>query len=85
MEDDYESETTGVFSTAASSASAAPSSPNLNCSQQALMENSGGRWSSSQESSDQVDDVTIDELASYLDVFVYIPKKMSPMAEMMYT
>lgn len=61
-----------------------PSSPNLNCSQQALMENNGNRWT--QESSiDPIDDVTIDELASYLDVFVYIPKKMSPMAEMMYT
>lgn len=43
------------------------------CSQQALMETT------------PVDDVTIDELASYLDVFVYIPKKMSLMAEMMYT
>jgi hypothetical protein len=30
------------------------------------------------------DDVTIDELASYFDVFVHIPKKMSHMAEMMY-
>lgn len=30
------------------------------------------------------DDVTIDELASYFDTFVYIPKKMSTMAEMMY-
>jgi len=39
------------------------------CSQQALTE----------------DDITIDELASYLDLLVHIPKKMSPMAEMMYT
>lgn len=30
-------------------------------------------------------DVTIDELASYFETFVYIPKKMSSMAEMMYT
>lgn len=30
------------------------------------------------------DDVTIDELASYFDTFVHIPKKMSTMAEMMY-
>lgn len=30
------------------------------------------------------DDVTIDELASYFDTFVHIPKKMSSMAEMMY-
>lgn len=41
------------------------------CSQQALMETT--------------DDITIDELASYLEVLVHIPKKMSPMAEMMYT
>ncbi|XP_072153386.1 uncharacterized protein [Bemisia tabaci] len=30
------------------------------------------------------DDITIDELASYFDIFVHIPKKMSHMAEMMY-
>lgn len=29
-------------------------------------------------------DITIDELASYFETFVYIPKKMSSMAEMMY-
>jgi hypothetical protein len=43
------------------------------CSQQARMTASGS-----------CDDVTIDELASYFDVFVHIPKKMSHMAEMMY-
>ncbi|KAL9928512.1 uncharacterized protein ACN427_006218 isoform 2-T2 [Glossina fuscipes fuscipes] len=31
------------------------------------------------------DDITINELASYFDTLVHIPKKMSPMAEMMYT
>ncbi len=31
------------------------------------------------------DDLTVDELAGYFDDFVYIPKKMSSMAEMMYT
>lgn len=46
---------------------------NQSCSQQALM----GAHSS-------CDDVTIVELASYFDVFVHIPKKMSHMAEMMY-
>lgn len=30
------------------------------------------------------DDTTIDELASYFDLFVHIPRKMSHMAEMMY-
>lgn len=31
-----------------------------------------------------VDDTSMDELASYFDTFVHIPKKMSSMAEMMY-
>lgn len=30
------------------------------------------------------DDTSMDELASYFDIFVHIPKKMSRMAEMMY-
>ena len=33
----------------------------------------------------RVDDLTVEELASYFEDFVYIPKKMSTMAEMMYT
>ena len=33
----------------------------------------------------QHDDVNVDELASYLEHFMHIPKKMSDMAEMMYT
>ena len=35
-------------------------------------------------SSAPCDDTTIDELASYFDLMVHIPKKMSLMAEMMY-
>lgn len=31
------------------------------------------------------DDTSIEELAAYFDCLVYIPKKMSQMAEMMYT
>lgn len=31
------------------------------------------------------DDVTAEELAGYLDELLHLPKKMSPMAEMMYT
>lgn len=50
------------------------SSGGQSCSQQARMSATGS-----------CDDVTIDELASYFDVFVHIPKKMSHMAEMMYT
>uniref|UniRef100_A0A1E1XQ00 Oxidative stress-responsive serine-rich protein 1 n=1 Tax=Amblyomma sculptum TaxID=1581419 RepID=A0A1E1XQ00_AMBSC len=33
----------------------------------------------------RMDDTTVDELASYLENLVYIPRKMSVMAEMMYT
>lgn len=33
----------------------------------------------------RLDDLTVNELAGYFDDFVYIPKKMSSMAEMMYT
>lgn len=47
------------------------SSKTSSCSQQALMNSSNC-------------DVTIDELASYFETFVHIPKKMSSMAEMMY-
>jgi len=64
--------------------------PQKSCSQQANHSANGSPETSAGSSSNgsnggQIDDVTIDELASYLDVFVYIPKKMSPMAEMMYT
>lgn len=47
------------------------SSKTSSCSQQARMNSSNC-------------DVTIDELASYFETFVHIPKKMSSMAEMMY-
>lgn len=47
------------------------SSTSSTCSQQARMNSSSC-------------DVTIDELASYFETFVHIPKKMSSMAEMMY-
>lgn len=40
--------------------------------------------SCSQEALNPPCDVTIDELASYFETLVYIPKKMSSMAEMMY-
>ncbi|XP_030384389.1 uncharacterized protein LOC115631703 [Scaptodrosophila lebanonensis] len=46
---------------------------NTTCSQQA-----------SNTASANCDDVTIDELASYFDTMVHIPRKMSSMAEMMY-
>jgi len=43
------------------------------------------RSCSQQARNPDYEDVTMDELAGYLDAVVYIPKKMSHMAEMMYT
>lgn len=44
-----------------------------------------GQCGAEHNSQEHVDDITVDELAGYFDNFVYIPKKMSHMAEMMYT
>lgn len=49
-------------------------SQSTSCSQQARMSPSA-----------PLSDITINELAGYFDTFVHIPKKMSQMAEMMYT
>jgi hypothetical protein len=46
---------------------------------------SGEQPQSCAQQARQVPDYTVEELASYLDDFLYLPKKMSPMAEMMYT
>ena len=51
------------------------SSSSNSCSVQARMESTVAP---------DCDDTSIDELASYFDLFVHIPKKMSSMAEMMY-
>ncbi|XP_017485513.1 PREDICTED: uncharacterized protein LOC108374061 [Rhagoletis zephyria] len=55
------------------------STASTSCSQQA-----GNGVGTVTNSNGNGDDVTIDELASYFDTFVHIPKKMSTMAEMMY-
>lgn len=56
-----------------SGSSSSSSSSSSSCSQQVRMHSTNNC------------DVTIDELASYFETFVHIPKKMSSMAEMMYT
>jgi len=53
------------------------------CSQQACSSETNHHHN--EQAPHSVDDVSIDELASYLENGVYIPKKMSLMAEMMYT
>ena len=54
------------------SSNLATPSTSSSCSQQALININSGS------------DVTIDEIASYLENILYIPKKMTPMAEQMY-
>ena len=50
-----------------------------------ITETGAVRSCSQQARSPDYEDVTMDELAAYLDNFLYLPKKMSHMAEMMYT